>query len=131
MAPRDVDAMARAAEVLLAAGASRGAMVLYRRLLDEHTADAAFNRDVIRALMSMTLPIASRAPTLVAVGSRETFAAKGAARQLVRALPDARGVVAPDLGHVWNLQDAALFTAMIRAWVHARPLPERLRPLAR
>ncbi len=55
--PGDVDAMARAASVLLSAGASRGAMVLYRRLLDEHDADArycAWRRAATREMDALT-----------------------------------------------------------------------------
>ncbi len=56
-APSDVDAMACAAGVLQSAGASRGAMMLYRRLLGEHVADArycAWRRAATRAMDALT-----------------------------------------------------------------------------
>lgn len=90
----------------------------------------AFNRHVAEALMTLKLPTANTVPLLVAVGEQETWYAKRAARQIVRVVPQARGVLVPGAGHVWNLQHPDLFTDMVRAWCEERPLPQALRPLA-
>jgi hypothetical protein len=42
----------------------------------------------------------------------------------------ARGVIAPGMGHVWNLQAPDLFADMIRAWISDKPLPDQLASLA-
>lgn len=76
------------------------------------------------------MPAASRSPTLVAVGEKETFLAKRAARALSRAIPEAKGVSVPGVGHVWNFQVPDLFCETVRSWTNDRPLPAGLRPLA-
>jgi pimeloyl-ACP methyl ester carboxylesterase len=88
--------------------------------------DPSLNRRVTEALMTMVVPERAVVPTLVAVGSRETIPARQAARRLVTTIQGARGVVAPGLGHVWNLQDPDLFCGMVRAWVEGTPLPRSL-----
>jgi pimeloyl-ACP methyl ester carboxylesterase len=65
-------------------------------------------------------------PTLVVVGGRETPFAQWQARQLTRAIAGARGVRAPGLGHVWNLQNPRLFNMMVKAWLFDHPLPTEL-----
>jgi pimeloyl-ACP methyl ester carboxylesterase len=90
---------------------------------------APYLRHVVRALMGMKLPEQIERPLLVAVGGKETLAAKGAARKLTDVFPGARGVAAPGLGHLWNLQAPDLFSAAVRAWVTDQPLPPELRPL--
>lgn len=88
-----------------------------------------FVRNYTDALMAMRLPTETTAAVLVAVGQRETWAAKQAARKLVTTIPGARGVVAPRAGHVWNLEHPDLFTDMVRAWCEQTPLPPALGPL--
>lgn len=91
--------------------------------------NATFTRHVTRALMALRLPGSAIQPVLVAVGARETVIARRAARRLVAALPQARGVIAPDVGHVWNLEAPDLFSDMLLAWLQDRPLPATLRPI--
>jgi pimeloyl-ACP methyl ester carboxylesterase len=69
------------------------------------------------------------APTLVAVGQREQAASITSARDLVAAIPSARGCVAPNAGHTWNLQAPDLFNRAVRAWIEDQPLPPELLPL--
>ena len=38
------------------------------------------------------------------------------AKQLVRQIPNAKGIIIPELGHVWNLQDPELFAQVLRWW---------------
>lgn len=84
---------------------------------------------VLEAYLDIEMPVQTTSPTLVAVGQQETFFAKRAARQLSRAIPSAKGVLVPGVGHVWNLQAPDLFTATVRAWVTDHPLPDTLMPL--
>jgi hypothetical protein len=50
---------------------------------------------------------------------------KRAARSLSRTLP-AQAVMAPGVGHVWNLEAPDLFTETVRAWMTDQPLPQEL-----
>jgi pimeloyl-ACP methyl ester carboxylesterase len=73
-------------------------------------------------------------PVLVVVGKREYGAMQQSARDLVAALPDARGVVV-DVGrttaqnHNWNLNAPDLFNRTVEAWTMDQSLPEELTPL--
>ncbi|MHB1132400.1 MAG: alpha/beta fold hydrolase [Chloroflexota bacterium] len=69
-------------------------------------------------------------PALVLVGEKETEMARHLARRLVAALPGASGRLVPGLGHLWALQEPALFAAVVRAWLEEAPLPDVLRPLS-
>ena len=102
--------------------------LLYDDLLK--TATESFTRTTIRALMSMQLPTAYAGPLLVCVGGKETPTARQAAQKLVDVLPNSRGVIAPGLKHVWNLQQPDLFSDTVRAWVMEHPLPAALQPIA-
>ena len=90
--------------------------------------NATFTTHFTDALMTMQLPQTTTAPTLVAVGARETFPAKQAARRITRTLRGARMVVVPGVGHLWNLEAPDLFTAMVRAWITDDQLPAALEP---
>ncbi|MBA3944073.1 MAG: alpha/beta hydrolase [Herpetosiphonaceae bacterium] len=89
--------------------------------------NATFTRHYTQALMTMELPRGTAAPTLIAVGERETIPAKRAARRLGTTVGNAQQVIVPGVGHLWNLEAPALFTAMVRAWIRDKPLPEGLR----
>jgi pimeloyl-ACP methyl ester carboxylesterase len=103
----------------------------YRDLLREDMGSftpQAF-RNVNRSLMTIELPHAVKSPVLVAVGQHETRFARQAAKRLSAAIPGAKGIMARDVGHVWNLEAPVLFTKTVRAWATDRPLPEELMPL--
>lgn len=107
----------------------------YRKLFHDdmlRTANTDFTRKITEAMMTFQLPTTVSVPVLAAVGQRETFAAKQAARKIAASLPAAQGVLVPNGGHVWNLQAPELFTATatVRAWKRQTPLPTALRPLA-
>jgi pimeloyl-ACP methyl ester carboxylesterase len=76
-------------------------------------------------LKDLDVPTSAPNPILVCVGEKETGVAKNMARQWVRMLRNARGVIAPG-GHVWNLQYPALFAETVRAFLTDSPLPEAL-----
>ncbi len=62
----------------------------YRKLFHDdvlRTADAAFARKLTEAMMAFRLPSSVRVPVLAAVGQRETFAAKQAARKIAKYVP--------------------------------------------
>jgi pimeloyl-ACP methyl ester carboxylesterase len=79
------------------------------------------------ALGQMELPQGVAAPSLVTFGQNEKYLtmAHRAARELRRTLP-ATAVMAPGVGHVWNLEAPDLFTETVRAWITDQPLPKQL-----
>jgi pimeloyl-ACP methyl ester carboxylesterase len=68
-------------------------------------------------------------PTLVVVGEKEPKLMRQSARDLVAALPQARGVVAQGVGHNWSFQAPDRFTRLVRAWITGRSFPSGLVPL--
>ena len=77
------------------------------------------------ALVKAELPQGVHVPVLVTVGQKEDFMVKRAARELSRTLP-AKAVMAPGVGHVWNMEAPDLFTDTVRAWITDQPLPQEL-----
>ena len=79
------------------------------------------------ALVKMEVPQGVHTPILVAFGQREIFMtmANRSARSLSRTLP-AKAVMAPGVGHIWNLEAPDLFTDTICAWMTDQPLPKEL-----
>jgi pimeloyl-ACP methyl ester carboxylesterase len=75
------------------------------------------------------------APTLVVAGHKEYPAMQQSARDLVAALPTARGALL-NLGpkatlaqeHNWALTAPQLFARTLRAWIEEKPLPPELLP---
>ncbi len=81
-----------------------------------HVAGALVKTEVLRGV---------QVPVLVAVGKKEDFMAKRAARELSRTIP-AQAVMAPGVGHIWNLEAPDLFTETVLAWITDQPLPPAL-----
>ncbi len=67
-------------------------------------------------------------PTLIVAGGNESDIIKRTVEKMPQLMPNAVGRFAPALGHGWNMQDPALFTAMVRAWITDAPLPAALIP---
>lgn len=88
--------------------------------------DLAFMRRYMTDLARWQLPEQINVPLLIVVGQREASAAMGFARSYLGKFPDAKGVVVPDAGHVWSLQQPDLFAALVTAWVEGQPLPKGL-----
>jgi pimeloyl-ACP methyl ester carboxylesterase len=65
-------------------------------------------------------------PTLIAAGGNESEIIKQAVDVIPKAMPNAQGVLAPGLGHGWNVEAPGLFSAMVRAWISGAPLPDGL-----
>ena len=89
----------------------------------------ALARFVVATYADIRTPNRTTSPTLIVVGGRETPFAKWQAKQLVCEIPGSCGVRAPNLGHVWNLQDPRLFNEAVRAWMRGNPLPTELTSL--
>ncbi len=70
------------------------------------------------------------APTLVVVGQKEYGMMKQSARDLVAALPNAKGCIARKVGHNWSLEAPELFAQTVRAWIENKLLPDQLLPLS-
>jgi hypothetical protein len=74
--------------------------------------------------------------TLVVVGNKEYRQMQDSARDLVRVLPNARGVIV-SLGakarlpeeHNWAMTAPDLFAHSLQAWIESAPLPKDLRDL--
>jgi pimeloyl-ACP methyl ester carboxylesterase len=79
------------------------------------------------ALVTMEVPQAVQTPILVTFGQKEILLtqANRSARELCRSLP-AKAVMAPGVGHLWNLEAPDLFTETVRAWMTDQPLPKEL-----
>lgn len=65
-------------------------------------------------------------PTLITAGSRESKVITQAVRTISELMPDAQGRLAPGVGHGWNVEAPGLFSAMVRAWITNKRLPDRL-----
>lgn len=92
---------------------------------------------IMTANMQFRLPAGldrAKLPVLVVVGKKEYGVMQESARDLVVALPDARGVII-DAGrtlaenHNWNMHAPDLFNRMVQAWVDKTPLPDELKLL--
>ena len=70
-----------------------------------------------------------KAAVLVTVGSREYGLMFGSARDVLAAIPGARGYVVRGAPHNWPLAAPGLFNWTARAWIEDRALPDDLRPL--
>lgn len=62
-------------------------------------------------------------PTLITAGSRESNIITQAVGTIAGIMPNAQGRLAPGLGHGWNVEAPALFSAMVRAWITGTALP--------
>lgn len=71
---------------------------------------------------------AIRIPTLVITGEKDLPLLRGGVDDLVRTLPEAAGYLAPGVGHHWCVENPALFTDVVRAWLLGKPLPDVLIP---
>ena len=90
-------------------------------------------RAVMREVSEAPLPTGLervRARLLAVVGEKDTAPALLAVPHLVKIVPGAEGRVVPGVGHQWNAEDRALFSDVVRLWVTAGLIDERLRSLA-
>jgi pimeloyl-ACP methyl ester carboxylesterase len=92
-------------------------------------APAALMRLVLAAYSGIVTPSHQCSPVLVVVGENENWVARRMASRLKTTIPGATAVIAPGVGHVWNLEAPQLFADLVRAWVTDSPLPQTLLPL--
>src|SRR5262249_8563985 len=93
-----------------------------------HAVDPAFNKRMAHSLMALELPTNNKALLLVLVGEKETPAAKSAAHQLFDQIPNASAATVPGVGHVWNLQNPALFCEVVSLWATQQQIAPALHP---
>jgi pimeloyl-ACP methyl ester carboxylesterase len=65
-------------------------------------------------------------PTLLLVGEKELKIMKESVRDLLAAMPSAKGYVVSGAIHNWSLQLSDLFTQMVKAWITEQALPGAL-----
>ena len=75
-------------------------------------------------LAQVEMPQNVHAPLLITVGQNENFVVQQAAREMRIAIPGAKGVMVPGVGHIWNLEAPDLFTETVRSWVTDAELPQ-------
>jgi len=63
---------------------------------------------------------------LAVAGTAEAKANQNGLSTFPQVIPNAAAVLVPNAHHGWNGEFPQLFTAMIRAWVEAQPLPDGL-----
>jgi pimeloyl-ACP methyl ester carboxylesterase len=68
-------------------------------------------------------------PTLLLVGEKELKIMKESVRDLLAAMPSARGYRVSGAIHNWSMQLPDLFTQTVRAWIAGQPLPGALAAL--
>ena len=69
-------------------------------------------------------------PTLVLTGNRDTKITRDSVVDVAQLLPNSEAYGVPGVGHQWSAEDPELFAQVIRAWITAAPLPERLEKLS-
>ncbi|AEG19225.1 alpha/beta fold hydrolase [Methanobacterium paludis] len=65
-------------------------------------------------------------PVLVMAGEKEYKVIKESAEDLIKVLPNAKGITAPKVGHMWNLEYPNLFNKVLRRWITNGALPEEV-----
>ncbi|HSD82599.1 MAG TPA: alpha/beta hydrolase [Anaerolineae bacterium] len=65
-------------------------------------------------------------PTLLLVGEKELKIMRESVRDLLAAMPSAKGYLVTGAIHNWSLQLPDLFTQAVRAWITGRALPSNL-----
>lgn len=93
--------------------------------MDQHII-ASIGREIDRFRVPSDLP---NVPILAVVGQKEMGLNYRAARAVLANAAGAAGRVAPQVGHLWNLENPALFNRMVRTWLGGEALPDELLPL--
>jgi pimeloyl-ACP methyl ester carboxylesterase len=122
--PRAVDAQARTYRL---PPAQRDALAESLRVMPPG-AYRQIGREVSRYRVPAALS-AVRTPTLVVAGGNESDLIRRAVTSVAGLLPAGEGRIAPGLGHGWNVEAPALFSATVRAWLSGAPLPAALQPV--
>jgi len=66
---------------------------------------------------------------LAIAGGKESASVRDSFPDLLRALPTAQCRIAPGMHHAWSIEDAPLFTDVVRQWVSDGDVDARLEPV--
>ncbi len=66
-------------------------------------------------------------PVLVMFGEKDYRIIKESADELLNVIPNSKGAVAREVGHMWNMEKPELFKDVLRAWITDNPLPATLK----
>jgi pimeloyl-ACP methyl ester carboxylesterase len=88
-----------------------------------------YTQVVVESMTYPLPPIADASGLLVACGEKEPGLIKKSARMIRGEHPGLSCVVAPGVGHNWEMEKPDLFASMIKAWVEHTPLPAELQQL--
>ena len=69
------------------------------------------------------------APILIMTGEKDYKIIKKSANDLLTSLPGSVGYMAPNVGHVWNLENSKLFNLVLRRWITNGALKDALLPM--
>jgi pimeloyl-ACP methyl ester carboxylesterase len=72
----------------------------------------------------------AKCPTLIVAGEKESEAVVESIGDLMAALPNAQGYLAPQGDHYWGFRNPEMFAGMVQAWIKNEPLPQGLIPAA-
>ncbi|MBN1978046.1 MAG: alpha/beta fold hydrolase [Anaerolineae bacterium] len=83
-------------------------------------------------LANVQLPVGlagANCPTLIVAGEKEPKAVVESIGDLMAALPNTQGYLAPQGDHYWGFRYPEMFVGMVQAWVKDGPLPQELIPV--
>jgi pimeloyl-ACP methyl ester carboxylesterase len=100
----------------------------YRPLLSEDVGKVKPEVLIVANQMLTTFPLPKhvQSPLLIVVGQMDTIPAREAADSISASIAGARELLAPGVGHIWNLEAPTLFSNMVRSWVSDKPFPAAL-----
>jgi pimeloyl-ACP methyl ester carboxylesterase len=93
------------------------------------TSYGRINDELANAQMPAGLEGAN-SPTLIVAGQKEPQAVVQSVGDLMAALPNAQGYLAPQGDHYWGFRNPEMFVGMVQAWIKDEPLPQGLIPAA-
>ncbi len=81
---------------------------------------------IIRENMLFRMPSGlknTNIPVLVMLGQKDFIIIKESALNLIKTVPNSRGAMAMNVGHLWNIENPELFNATLRSWLSDIDLP--------
>jgi len=76
-------------------------------------------RSIYREVIDFRLPTLAKVPLLIAAGARESAGALRSLQIISRAYPHAQTLLVPSAGHVWFVEQPAMFLSSLRAFLDA------------
>jgi pimeloyl-ACP methyl ester carboxylesterase len=64
----------------------------------------------------------AQVPVLIITGEKDYKIITESTKDLLTTLPNSEGYMAPDVGHIWNLEDPKLFNRVTRQWIENKRL---------